>query len=661
MNDSYGIKLDLVKGGLADYGNDKPWYAGGDCAGQNLWLHTQAIEQRQFSHHQRLLFNALKYSNRQIAAFDWGWGRQISTQLTPYEEGVENLVISTGEALVASIGKNKVKAKPLTKRASFKLRRASRKLDRFLYAEAKRIDFWEKHKQGYEDAYWGEVGAIYWSYEKGRGVECERVFPDELVVDNTQCQAEANPIEIIRRRAVHVESIIEKWGVTPDVAEALRLEAKQGTGSGWVSERSPGPGWIVVCEGHRLRCGACPGRHTIGTHTITLVDDPWDVDWLPYTFYHYAKPVSGFYNRSGVEQAWPYQRRLNEVNACIRDAQDLMCRPRLWLPFGSKIDVKELTNRVGKMINSAVEPKPLIWPAIPPEFYNERERVKSSCREDFGLTQLSADGKLPQGARLDSSEALREYNAIQDDRMVDSAQRYEAFQAAGYQMMINLSEKAAAAGEVLKTTWVAGKRVEEINWKDIDFSKDRYSISIEPASVVNESSAARMDDAAKLVQSGIITPEEYLSLKQTPDSERLISLKVAAHEDLEKTVEMLEDGHYRPPSPLQDLVNGIPMLHYHLLMLTTEYDDVDQSVKDAFMLWIMQAKWVMETGAQKSENMAPAASDMVAPPEAGGPMMPAGPMPGGPVDPMAMGMMPQPGAIAAPTIPSLTPSAGNLT
>lgn len=661
MNGSYGIKLDIERGGLSDKPEGLPWYlAGEEHAGPQLWLHTQAIEQKQFSHHQRLLFNALQYSNRQIAAFDWGWGRQVSTQLLPYRDGVESLVISAGEALVAAIGKNKVKAKPLTKRASFRLRRGSRKLDRFLYGEAKRIDFWEKHKQGYEDAYWGEVGAIFWDYIKGEGVHCERVFPDELIIDNDQCHAEHEPFEVIRRRAVHVESIIERWGLDTETADKLRLEAKTGTGPGWVSERSPGPGWIVVVEGHRLPCGKTPGCHTVGTHTITLVNEVWNEDWLPYTFYHYVKPTSGFYNRSGVEMAWPYQRRLDKINGVIEDAQDLMARPRLWLPFGSKIDVKEITNRVGKMINSAVEPKPLVWPAAPPELYNERERVKASCFESFGLTQMTAQGKLPAGARLDSSEAMREYNAIQDDRLVDSAQRYERFQQQGYDMMIRLSERAHSQGESLKTTWVAGKRVEEINWADVDFSKDRYSISIEPASVVNESSAARMDDAAKLVQSGIITPEEYLSLKQTPDSERLISLKVAAHEDLEKTVEMLEDGKYRPPSPLQDLVNGIPMMHYHLLMLTTEYDDVDQSIQDAFMLWIMQAKWIIETGTQKSDAMAPTPADMMLPPEAGGPMPPQGAMPAGPVDPMAMGMMPQPGGIAAPTIPSLTPSAGNL-
>lgn len=637
-----------------------------DCAhpGPQLWQHCRSVENKQFHHHQRLLFNALQYGNREISGFDWGWGTKSHTSLTPDREGIDSVVVSVVESLIAEVGKSKVKARPKTKRASFRLRRASRKLDRYLYAEAKRIDFWEACKQGFEDACWGEVGTLYWGWEaKGddAGVYCERVFPDELIVNNDECYASPIPVQVARRRCLHVDEVIASYRkhLDKDQIAQLRLEASQASDSGWIAQRGPGPGFVVVVEGHRRPVGDTPGRHVIGTGTLTIFEEAWDKDWFPYTFFHFAKPVSGFYCKSAVERAWPWQKRLDKLNAAIEDAQDLACRMRIWAPIGGKIDVKELTNRMGKVVHSAIEPKTLNWTTNVGELYEERRRCKEEVFGEFGLTQMSATGKLPAGTRLDSARAINEYAEMPQNRLVDLAQRYERFQLDGYDMMVRISEMAAAAGKTLKTTWVAGKRVEEIDWADIDYSKDRYVLQVEPSSTFNESMAAQTEDMDKLVQAGIITPEEYLSLRATPDTDRLISLRVAATENIFHTIEQIESGKYIPPSPLQDLTTGVQLVHFHYLDLCSEYDDVPEAVKNNLILWVMQAKWVMEMGADYSSQGSEVGSQGLPP---GGGQMP-GAMPGA-VDPAMMaqmgGQLPPMGPGAVPTTPSLVPNAGQL-
>lgn len=651
-----------------------------DCKrpGPQLWQWCRSVENRQFTHHQRILFNAEKYGNREITGFDWGWGNQRHTSLEPANEGQDNVVVSVVESLVAEVGKAKVKARPKTKRASFKLRRASRKLDRYLYAEAKRIDFWEHHKQGFEDSCWGEVGILYWGWtEKGdnAGVYCERVFPDEFIVNNDECYSSPDPYHVARRRALHIDEVLENWGAHLDADEIdlLKQEAAHGQDTGWIAQRGPGPGYIVVVEGHRLPCGNKPGRHTIGTASITLFDEPWDEEYFPYSWFHWKKPVAGFYCESAVERAWPWQRRLDELNAAIRDAQDLACRMRIWAPLGGKIDIKELTNRMGKVIHSAAEPKPLKWETNVGELYEERRRCKEECFADFGLSIMAAQSKLPAGARLDSARAVNEWSEQAGGRLVDLSQRYERFQLQGFDMIVKISERAAKQGKKLKTTWVAGRRVEEIDWDDIDYSRDRYVLQIEPSSTFNESLAAHTEDIDKLVQAGIITPEEYLSQRATPDTERQIALTVAATENLFMSIEKIENGDYTPPSPLQDLVKGIQLFHFHLLDLQNEYDDVPRQVIEDLTLWIMQAKWVMDSGAdysaQGSELESQGAQDPMAQMQAGmdpmaaaaGGAMPGGPMPGAvPADPMAMPMMPSAPMPAVPTAPSLVPNASQL-
>jgi len=645
--------------------NNQSWWTherteGTDApVGPAAWRHAAWVESRQFEHHQQLLYNARQYSNREISAFDWGWGRTTHTDLLPYREVTDDVVGQVVSAHIAAVGKNKVKARPKTKRASFKLRRASRKLDRYLYAEAKRLDFWETHKQGFADACWGEVGCIYWDWNDD-GIFCERVFPDELLVDNDECSAEPKPMAVFRRRAVHVESMISQWGLTGDEAEALRSESKLARDKGWLADRGPAPGWIVVVEVHRLPTGNDKGRHVIGTCNLTLLDEAWDEDWLPYTFFHYQKPVSGFYCRSAVEKAMPWQRRIDELNACIRDAQDLACRMRLWAPLGGKIDTKELTNRIGRVIHSAIKPETLNWTTNCAELYEERRYQKEECLAAFGITAFASQGKLPNGTRLDSSKALNEYSQINDDLQVDLAQRFEAFQMAGYDMIVRVSEKASKAGRKLRTTWVAGKRVEEIDWADIDYSRDRYVLQVEPSSTMNESMAAHLDDAAKMVQAGIITAEEFLSLQSTPDTEKLISLRVAGIENIFHTIEQIESGKYQPPSPLQDLNTGVQLVHFHYLDLCNEYDDVPDAIKNNLVLWVMQAKWVMEMGADYSSQGSEVGSQGM-PPSSG--MPPAGPgaMPGGlPADPSMLPGFQAQAAMVPATTASLVPNAGQL-
>jgi hypothetical protein len=630
----------------------------GGRVGPAAWRHAAWVESRQFEHHQQLLYNARQYSNREISAFDWGWGRTTHTDLLPYREVTDDVVGQVVAAHIASVGKSKVKARPKTKKASFKLRRASRKLDRYLYAEAKRLDFWEAHKQGFADACWGEVGAIYWDYND-EGVFCERVFPDELLVDNDECSAEPKPTAVFRRRAVHVESVISQWGLEAEAADALRNETKQSNDRGWLADRGPAPGWIVVVEVHRLATGNDKGRHVIGTCNLTLLDEDWDEDWLPYTFFHYQKPVSGFYCRSAVEKAMPWQRRIDKLNACIEDAQDLACRMRIWNPLGSKIDVKELVNRNGKVITSAIKPETLQWQTNVQELYQERRYQKEECLAAFGITPFASQGKLPNGTRLDSSKALNEYSQINDDLQVDLAQRYEAFQMAGYDMLVKVSERAHKAGAKLKTTWVAGKRVEEINWDDIDYSRDRYVLQVEPSSTMNESMAAHLDETAKMVQAGIITPEEYLSLQSTPDTEKLISLRVVSIENAYATIEKIEEGKYVPPSPLQDLNTCVQLMHFHQLDLENEYPDVPQAVLQNMTLWIMQAKWIMEMGADFSSQGSEVGSQGVPP---GGPgVPPGGGMPTGvPMDPSMLPAFQGAPPMAAATAPSLVPNASQL-
>lgn len=613
-----------------------PWHAAETSkeeAGAAVYAACRGIEEQQNEYHSQLLENARLFTNRDLlSGFSWGWGTPGYVSMMPVTRLTENLTLSVGETMVSQIGKNRVKATPVTRGASFKTRRAAKGLDKFLYGEFRRLDAWHLAKMAFRDSYWAGVGTLFGSWEQGKGKEAkiclERVFPDELVVDQMECAFTTRPRSVYRRRVLPVSELKSKF---PEYNDDLDKPSYLSS-EGYV--RHPAEGYVVVVEGYRRGCEGRPGRHTIGTENQTLFDEEWKHEWLPFVHYAWQEPLSGFYPPSGVEQVIPYQLELNRVNLVIRDGQDLMVRPRLWVPPGAKVNLGQVDNRIGKIIVSAVEPKPLSWPGAGPELYSERDRIVRTCFEYFGLTQLSSQGKLPQGARLDSSEALREYNAIEDQRFADAAQRYERFQLDIAHLLVNLAEDAHSAGAHLTSTWVMGRRAEVVKWADIDFDRDRYVFSLEASSTINETPAAKKDQVRELAQLKVLSPEQIKMLLGHPDIDRELSLVAAAAEDIDRVIDLLEEGKWEGPTELQDLVGGCQRLQLHYLYLKSEYDDVPEEVLQGFMDWIAQAQGIMEEAAKRK----PADPGM---PTGSGPQIPAGP-------PAGMGLMPPAGPAPQP-------------
>ena len=128
----------------------------------------------------------------------------------------------------------------------------------------------------------------------------------------------------------------------------------------------------------------------VATNGIILRESVWEHEWLPYVFYRYQDPVSGFYSSSVVEQVLPYQIRLNEINDVIRDAQDIMGRPRILVAEGSRVNPMEVDNVIGRFIKyTGIKPEAVTWSAINAELYNERDRLVRTCMEHFGLSQMA--------------------------------------------------------------------------------------------------------------------------------------------------------------------------------------------------------------------------------------------------------------------------------
>lgn len=587
------------------------------------------LETAQQEVHKQNLWNAQLYSNRELASFDWGNGSLYRASLAPINRTGENVVLSTVDTLVSQVGKQRPKAKPQTHGGSWKLRKQARLLDKFLYGEFIRNRVYDHGKQVFRDACIFGFGCLYVCME-GEGdkqkIKVERVFPDEILIDQMEVVACGKPRHIYRRRVLPVEVVSSTWDIP--IAD-LRSIASAGD---YLEYRAVGKGWVAVVEGWQLALPDQPGRYFCAVQGMVLDECEWKDEHPPFVWYHWQVPVAGFYSPSAVEQALPYQIRLNEINEVIRDAQDIMGRPRLLVAEGSRINPLEIDNLVARIIKYVgVKPEAVTWPAISAELYNERDRCIRMCRDQFGLNDASTSATLGPSARYDSSAAVREVNAIQDDRLSDPAQRLERFYLDLAETMIRVISNHSAKP---KTTWISGgkhSRIEVVDWSEIDLDRDSYVLTLEATSIASSGPAAQRDDLEKQFAMGIITPEQYRLELSHPDDQAELSLQAAAAADLRRVVELLEDGKYENPSPIQDLVNGVVLVSLAALNLN-QYDEDENpelvDIKLNFVDWVTAARGWLDDGAEQHEG----AGDVI--PASMGPGLL--PPQGGPIGPSAM-------------------------
>lgn len=611
----------------------------------------RGLENVQQEVHQQNLWSAQLYSNRELAAFDWGNNSLYHASLQPVSRTGENLVLMVVDTLVSQVGKNRPKARPQTRGASWNLRQQAKRLDKFLYGEFIRNRVYEKGKRVFKDACIFGFGSLYVCMDGGR-LSIERVFPDELIVDQMEVVAAGKPRHVYRRRVLPVEVVKASWGEGQgeDLVDELDAIARH---TDYLDYRAVGLGYVVVVEGWQLATPTQPGRYVCAVPGRMLADKEYALEVAPFVNFHWQEALSGFYAASVVEQTLSYQIRLNEINDVIRDAQDIMGRPRLLVAEGSRVNPLEIDNVVARMIKyTGIKPEAVTWPAVSAELYNERDRQVRICLEQFGISAMAAKVAPPAAARFDSSAAFREFNAIQDDRLSDPAQRFERFYLDLAEVMIKVLR---ASGENPKTTWMSGGKhggMEVIDWAEIDLEDHAYVLQLEATSVFDSTPSAIRDDLEKQLAMGTITPEEYRLQLSHPDDQAELSLQSAAAADIRRVIDLLEGGEYESPTPMQDLVSGVQMVTLAALNLK-QYEDVDPEIHLNFLNWVTAARNLLSIGEEppspvETADVMPGLGQPGMPPPPGQPAMPgmgAG-FPGAPGPaavpvPEAAGMIPQ--------------------
>lgn len=627
----------------------QPWYAlpkrpahDEEAVHHQLFPHVQQLEEDQADIHlQNVLYSKL-YTNREMMAFDWN--SDYSTSFRPLNTNLENVIQSVCDTLVSRIGTNRPKASIIPRGGEFSTYLKARQLDRYLWGEFVFQKVHEKAERVFLDSCIYGTGFLKIGIDNGE-LYTERVNPDEIVVDQRECVSEDTPQTMHHRKLVSRLWALKAYGKNPTMRALIKQAGAKNFR--YTSYRSPADDQIVIIESWKLptRPGAGDGRHTICIENATLKDEAYDRDRFPFVWLKFGDPQTGFYGRSLVGDLTGYQIRLNELNEIIRIGQDLMCVPRLLVEQGSGIVAKQFDNTIAKILQyRGVKPEAATWQAFNAEIYNERDRIKAAAFEFAGISQLSSQAKLPSQARLDSSEALREFNAIEDQRFNKQAQAYESFFKEVASHLLELSAELYKGRKVDRKNCFRGRYlVQQIKWSEVDLEADKYVLEISASSIINMSPAARKDKLNEWLQLGAITMDEYKAWSGQPDLERATDLMGAAHDYIEHHIDQMLDGNPLTPDPHMNLSMGFAMVHDTYQHLRTL--DTPEEVLENLTNWLELAKEEMQPTPTPQEQMA-----------AAGGMGPEAMMEGGmPPEMAGLAMTPEG---AAPPMPQMGPGMG---
>ncbi len=574
---------------------DYKWYdkSGNDLA-ESLFAYVsylrkeQTFRQDENFRHLRLYGNMEAFSVRNYGFYRAETSSAVQNRVTL------NIIQSMVDTVVSKISKNKPRPLFLTEGGDWAIQRRAKKLTQFVDGQFYSTDFYSKRVLALQDSCIFGTGALK-VYRDGKDIKIERVFIDELTVDEREA-VYGNIQQMSQTKLIHKDVLKAMF---PEHADKIELVASPET-SRWASNAMPTKDseFVAVVESWKLpsKPGAGDGRHAIVMDKLLLHEAEYVKSYFPFLFWRWNVRPLGFWGQGVAEQLTGIQLEINKILRTIQVSMHLVSVPKIFIEASSKVVEAHLNNKIGGIIKYVGQP-PIEGKlgTIPPDLFNHLDRLYARAFEVVGISQLSAMASKPQG--LNSGKALREYNDIESERFMSVAQRDEAIVIQAAKMQIDLAKEIHEEfGEYNVKT--RGKRyLEKIDWADVDLDEDQYIMQCFPASALSRTPAGRLQDVQELMAAGLIGKEDGMKLLDFPDLKEFYNFNNAGLEDIERTIEaIIDDGDYSTPEPYQNLTLGVVKMQQAYLMYKAQ--GAPESRLELFRRWIEDAQTLLQRAEQ---------------------------------------------------------------
>lgn len=464
-----------------------------------------------------------------------------------------NIIHAMISTVMSKITKNKGRVIHLTEGGDYSARARGQKLTKITNGAFAQMKFHRVNAEAWRDACVFDLGAVKF-YKRDGKVCCERVFPNEFRIDETEA-VHGDPRSLHQVKPVSREVLI---GLFPDKASSIRQAARSQNQSNvrWVGDM------VDVCESWHLPSAkdAKDGKHCITIENETLICEGYERDYFPFVFHRWDTLPLGFHGQGLSEQLVGIQHSINKVLQAISEHFDLGVG-YIAIETGSNVNPDVLAiNEIARFIEFQGAPPQWITPdPISPMFLSWLELQYAKAFEIAGISQLSATGKKPAG--LNSGAAQREYQEIETERFAEKVQRYEESFVTASKIILDMYEDIYSDRGELKIPSQGRNELETIDWEAARMDRDSYTTKIMSSSFLPATPGGKLEKVVEMMQAGMIGREEGMMLLDYPDLEKINELNNAALRNIDRKVErMLEPewdedergDQYLPPEPFDN-------------------------------------------------------------------------------------------------------------
>lgn len=496
-----------------------------------------------------------------------------------------NIIASMVDTIAAKISKMKPKVTFMTAGGDFEVQDKARKLEKFVEGLFYENHVHKKHQAMFRDGLVIDLGALK-HYVAGKKIHTERVLATELYVDYADAMY-GKPSHMYHVKYVAKDKLIADY---PEKTAGIRESAGTLTEQAHVVSQDQSADFCVVMEGWHLDSGDGDGWHVIATDKVILHKKKYKKKYFPFTFSRWVEPFMGFYGQSLAERLMGNQVEINKMLRIIQRAFHLGSSFKVFLEYGSKVSREHINNDVGSIVYfSGQRPEYFTPQTVHPEYFAHLKWLVQSAYEESGISQLSAQAKLPAGMDGGSGKALRTYNDLETERFIIQAQTFEQSFMDTARIYVDLARDIGdyeVAAESKRFT-------ETINWNEIELEDNEMVLKMFPTSMMPDTPSGQLAYVRELMQDGFIDQNYALGLLQMPDVEAYAQLKTAPLDDILYTLhQVLYKGKFLPPEPYQNIELGLSV--FQNAYLRARADGAPEKRLELIRRWIVVAQSMVD-------------------------------------------------------------------
>lgn len=534
------------------------------------------------------------YSGKPLYNYLANVGTLDNSQQLPIGRPTANVVYSCTDTLVSKITQDKPKPTFLTNNGHYKERKIGQELNDFLMGEFFRCKAYELGALAFRDSCILGNGflKVYPSYQRDskgkliKGKVClERTLETELLTDYNDAYY-GNPRNLIQMKLVDRGTLLAMF---PDKKDII-LKAQHGNVDNTPLSTETISDQFIIAEGWHLPSSleAGDGRHAIVCSAGVIDNSEWVKSNFPFVKWDYNPNIVGWFAQGLAEILMPTQMEIYKLLIIASQAIELMGVPRILIDEFSAILETAFNNNIGTIIKyNKVPPQFVTNESNNPEIYEWIKWLIQNAFQMSGISAMSATSQKPAG--LNSGEAIRSYDDIQDDRFAALAKRnQDAYTALAYEMVDCAKDIAKETGEYL-TVYPGKDGTREVELPEAAILQDTYVIQCFEESSLPKDPAGRRATLSEMLAAGEITNQEFRRLSANPDLAQSDALANALEERILQNLDNIIDKGkkgYEPPDAFildpTDLATTLTVNYINKYSVTDIEESKMQLLRDYF-------------------------------------------------------------------------------